>query len=215
MKSCGLSHQGYYRLANEDAYLVQDELKLYIVADGIGSMRESSVASDLLVNPFAAHLAGQNFADRLQSVKWELLRRHHCLYQQSQKRGNAIGATLALLLAAEDKAGILWAGDSRVYGYSPLQNSFIQLTEDDVSGRAITRAVGVEPELVLNQKIFRLNGGERFLLCTDGLYKKVTDTEMHFMLKHTMGVAVCQKLIALALKREVKDNITAVIYDAA
>lgn len=215
MKSYALSHQGYHRLANEDAYLTQDELGLYIVADGIGSMRESSIASDLMVNPFSLDFCRQSFADRFQGVKWELMRRHHFVYQQSQKMGNSIGATLALLLVMENKAGVLWAGDSRVYGYSRAQDHFMQMSEDDVCGRAITRAVGVEADLKVSQKVFNLQGGERFLLCSDGLYKKVSDAEIHYHLKYIDGMLACQKLIDLALKRDVKDNITVVIYDAA
>lgn len=214
MKTYALSHQGYYRTANEDAYLLQDELGLYIVANGIGSMRESSIASDLIVNPFSLDFSRHSFIDRFLGVKWELLRRHHTLYQQSIARQNSIGATLALLLVMEELAGILWAGDSRIYGYAHQPDLFMQLTEDDVCGRAITRAVGVEQELKISQKVFNVVSGTKFLLCTDGLYKKVQDSEINFLLKHENNVNACQKLIQLAIAREVKDNITVMIVEA-
>lgn len=213
MKTYALSHQGYHRLANEDAYLLQDELGLYIVADGIGSMRESSIASDLIVQDFSLDFSRKRFADRFQGIKWELLRRHHFLYQQSKAVGNTIGATIALLQVCEEQAGILWAGDSRIYVYVPDHDLFMQITEDDVCGRAITRAVGVEAELKISQKIFNLQGGERFLLCTDGLYKKVLESEIHYILKHEQGFVACKKLIDLALARDTKDNITVMVID--
>ena len=213
MKTYALSHQGHYRSANEDAYLVQDELGLYVVADGIGSMQESSIASDLIVQPFHFADSRRSFADLFQSVKWEILRRHYFLYEQSQKYGNSTGATLATLLLNQQQAGIVWAGDSRIYGCQPKTNFFMQLTEDDVCGRAITRAVGVEADLQLNQKIFKLQGGERFLLCSDGLYKKVSDSEIHFILKHESPMRACQKLVNLALQRAVRDNITVMIVE--
>lgn len=213
MKTYAPSHQGYYRKATEDAYLLQDDLGLYIVAVGIGSMRESSIASDLLVQAFSLDYSRSSFVDCFQGVKWELLSRHHTLYQQSLARHNSIGATLALLLVKENMAGILWAGDSRIYVYAPDENLFCQLTEDDVRGRAITRAVGVEKELKISQKIFKLHSGAKFLLCTDGLYKRVQDSEIHFLLKHETTVTACQKLIQLSIQREVKDNITVMVVE--
>ncbi len=213
MKSYALSHQGNYRSANEDAYLLQDGLQLYIVADGIGSMQESSVASDLIVKPFGLDYSRRSFEDHFQAVQWELMRRHHFLYEQSLSVRNQMGATIAALLIMDGKAGILSAGDSRIYLYSPPLDLFTQLTQDDVCGRAITRAVGVERDLVLKQKVLSLEGGEKFLLCTDGLYKKVMDSEIHFMLKHEDGFFACKKLIDLSLQRQVKDNITVMVVE--
>lgn len=210
--SYALSHQGRFRTRNEDAYLAQDELGIYVVADGIGSFEESERASDILVRPFHVSKARYpHFIDRFYRVEQELIHRHHLLFQEQTRCQKTAGATLAAVVVGAKEAGILWAGDSRIYIYKSATSTFIQVTEDHTEGKAITRAVGVEAHLILAKKNLRLDGDETFLLCTDGLYKKILKTEIGFLLKHYSPAQACEKLIHLALERETKDNITVLI----
>ncbi len=210
--SYALSHQGHFRARNEDAYLAQDELGVYVVADGIGSFEDSEWASDIVVKPF--HLSKERcpqFIDRFYRVEQEFIRRHHILFQESRRQHKTAGATLAAVVLGQKEVGIVWAGDSRVYLYRPSAHSFTQLTEDHAEGKAITRAMGVEAQIELAKKTISLQGDEVFLLCTDGLYKKLMQTEIQFILSHFSPAEACSKLIGLALERATKDNMTVLI----
>lgn len=210
--SYALSHQGHFRARNEDAYLAQDELGVYVVADGIGSFEESEWASGILVKPF--HLSKERcpqFIDRFYRVEQEFIRRHHILFQESSRQQKKTGATLVAVVIGHKEAGLLWAGDSRVYLYRPSAHSLTQVTEDHTEGKAITRALGVEAKMELAKKTIPLHGDEVFVLCTDGLYKKLMQTEIQFILSHFSPAEACAKLIGLALERATKDNITVLI----
>ena len=50
IESFGQTHVGKVRQNNEDAFIVSDKLKLYAVADGIGSLSHGELASKLAVN---------------------------------------------------------------------------------------------------------------------------------------------------------------------
>jgi serine/threonine protein phosphatase PrpC len=56
--------------------------------------------------------------------------------------------------------------------------------------------------------------GDRYLLCTDGLYNLVDFVEISAGLGQGSPTDACQSLIQLALERGGRDNITVVIVDA-
>jgi serine/threonine protein phosphatase PrpC len=76
----------------------------------------------------------------------------------------------------------------------------------------LTAAVGSlgksEPEI----QRFKLNNGDRLLLCTDGLTEAVDDTTIaHFLHEAKSSQSACDKLVDLALARGGVDNITVVL----
>jgi len=78
----------------------------------------------------------------------------------------------------------------------------------------ITRAIGADiEEIVLDKVSGRLQQGDRFLLCSDGLCKTVPFQQMEELLRSDDGVPPPQSLIAAALARDVTDNVTAVTIE--
>ena len=78
----------------------------------------------------------------------------------------------------------------------------------------ITRAVGADiEELVLDKVSGRLQQGDRFLLCSDGVCKTVPFEQLAELLRSDNGVPPPQSLIAAALALEVTDNVTAVAIE--
>jgi protein phosphatase/serine/threonine-protein phosphatase Stp1 len=71
----------------------------------------------------------------------------------------------------------------------------------------ITRAVGAEEALELEEVSQRLAAGDRFLLCSDGLNKAVPDAALAVLLA---GPAPAERLVDAALARQASDNVTAV-----
>jgi protein phosphatase len=143
-----------------------------------------------------------------------------------------IGTTIAALLAAGSVCSCLWAGDSRIYLYRT--GRLRQLTRDHshleaarsrhvsrsddtlVRPRAnlITRALGAEDTLHIDRLNLELLDGDIFLLCTDGLSNEVSELSIQQALRPGICSLACDALVDMALDREARDNITAVVVRA-
>jgi serine/threonine protein phosphatase PrpC len=114
---------------------------------------------------------------------------------------------------------VLWAGDSRAYR---LRDGLLsQLMTDhswndpggNTDAQAITRAVGGEDTLELDVLRSDARTGDRFLLCSDGLYRVLDVAEILRGLAPADPAASCSALIARALELGAKDNVTVVVVD--
>jgi PPM family protein phosphatase len=135
---------GKKREINEDSFLVDKRLSLFIVADGMGGHASGEVASKLAVHEFRKAVeAGQDTVDRygkadasvrpqdvLTLLESAVQAAGHAVYQKGQvepeKRG--MGTTTSALLISGDRGFIAHVGDSRVYMLRAGQ--VVQLTED-------------------------------------------------------------------------------------
>jgi serine/threonine protein phosphatase PrpC len=135
-------------------------------------------------------------------------------------------------LLANDNYGVfLWAGDSRLYRLR--DNDLSQLTTDHTqaqhylerglisresaadhpAGNMVTRAVGASASLFLDIDIVDIVPGDRFLLCSDGLDKHVSDPEIEAALRDGDPSTVVDTLIELTLERGANDNVTICVID--
>ncbi|MCG8433014.1 MAG: serine/threonine-protein phosphatase, partial [Gammaproteobacteria bacterium] len=124
-----------------------------------------------------------------------------------------------------------WAGDSRVY--RQRGGKLEQLTQDHAmvedmvevglltreeaenhpQANRITRAVGAAADLFVDIDIFELKAGDRFLLCSDGLYKEVNEPEISALLKDKKQDNPARAAVDLALSRNARDNVTVITVD--
>ncbi|MFO1518536.1 MAG: Stp1/IreP family PP2C-type Ser/Thr phosphatase [bacterium] len=143
IESYGISNVGMKRGQNEDNYLLNDELQLYVVADGMGGHLGGEFASKMAVstveevvqrlsNPEATQIHGVNsgevaYGERLRFAIKEAGRRifDQALYDESLK---GMGTTTVAMLINETRAYIANVGDSR--GYFIRGNKIEQITED-------------------------------------------------------------------------------------
>lgn len=138
-----------------------------------------------------------------------------------------MGTTLCALLGLGDYVVYAHVGDSRIYLYN--DGNLEQLTEDhsllqelvgmgQISSEemvnspyknVLTRAVGTEPTVDPSVKYLNLKGGERFLICSDGLTEHVSPEEIATLLgsKKTQE-EMASTLVQMALSRGGHDNIT-------
>src|SRR5262245_14315956 len=138
---------GRQRDHNEDNYLVDKKLSLFVVCDGMGGHAAGEVASAIAVRTIhdevrrewdlvQDYVAGKSGGDRVSkrdllnmlefAVNRASSRVHAEAVKDSSKRG--MGTTLAAVLLAGNQAFIVYVGDSRIY---LLRNSvFEQVTED-------------------------------------------------------------------------------------
>jgi PPM family protein phosphatase len=138
------THVGVRRQNNEDNFLVNEELNLYGVADGMGGHESGEVASALAVMTVQEEVAKSRenlvirAADGTIEGRREVLERlnravhhaHRVIFEaarrEQQKRG--MGTTLDLLFLAGGNAYLAHVGDSRVY--LARGGTIYQLTED-------------------------------------------------------------------------------------
>lgn len=225
------SHPGAVRTHNEDAFVDRPDLGLWAVADGAGGHDAGEIASGMLKEVLDTIPPGLSASELLAQVRLRVADVHQALRDEAEKRGprSIIASTLVVLLARDGHFACLWAGDSRVYllrngtlAQVTRDHSLVQelvdagtISADEADGHpranVITRAVGAAETLELDKVSNRLAAGDRFLLCSDGLNKTLSDAELATLLADP-GPA--DRLVDEALTRRATDNITVVAVEA-
>ena len=230
-RSAGRTDPGAVRRHNQDSFVERPDLGVWAVADGAGGHAAGDVASGLVRQALLAIPAGLGAPELLGEVRTRLAAVHDALLAQAEAPGGATSATtVVVLIAGEGHFACLWAGDSRLYllrdGIFSLVSRDHSLVQEMVDAgtlapeaaeghphsNVVTRALGVG-ELALEKVTDRLEPGDRFLLCSDGLSKAVPEAEIAALLAAASAEAVVEGLLAAALGRGATDNVTAVAVD--
>jgi serine/threonine protein phosphatase PrpC len=221
---------GLKRSRNEDSFLMRPDAGLWAVADGMGGHGGGDVASRMAVDALARFPVGPSAAARLKAVESAVIAANAEMraYAAAQGRG-VMGTTLVAILVYEEHFACLWCGDSRAY---LLRGGALkQLTRDhsetqDLVDRGVldpdeakvwprrsvlTRALGATDAPMLDLVSDRLEPGDAFLLCSDGLTNHCEDSDIAAALAGADPQAVCDGLIALTLQRGASDNVSAVV----
>lgn len=228
--SASLTDVGIVRSKNQDAVLDLPEIGLWVVADGMGGHQEGELASHLIVDSLSQTTKHHRLSEFVNEVEDRLRQVHVTLVDRAANRHTAvIGSTVAALLALWPFGVCLWAGDSRLYRYRDGQLEQISrdhsLVEElvDLGGlpreqaethpnaNVINRAVGADQELYLDAELLELRGADKYLICSDGLYKEVSPAEIAEHMKYGDATTICRTLVALALDRGAHDNVTVVV----
>lgn len=232
--SCGDTHKGWVRFINEDAYLELPTAKLWAVADGMGGHKRGDYASKAVVKALQgfSRKKGKN-KDTLLGLVEDLQHRLAEANEACKKafRANRVGSTAALLFEFGGYCFFLWAGDSRIYrlrdgnfeqmthDHSLAQEKYDngELNQDEAkthpSAHILTKAIGVNRHLKLELRCSPVKSGDRYLLCSDGLYGGLSETEISSGLSIETQCEALNKLMASALGSGGRDNITAIIVD--
>ncbi len=231
--SFGISNVGKVRKHNEDSLLVRPEIGLWVVADGMGGHAAGDVASQMIVSTLKKVHEGitlnryiDDIEDRLMEVNKRLIKKA----QESDKR-STIGSTVVSMVAYGRYCVYIWAGDSRLYRLRnkelrqmTIDHSQVELyvekgliTREEASVHPhlnmITRAVGATDDLFLDMDIQEMEREDRYLLCSDGLTKHMTDFEIEDILHEGSIEEACKTLIDLTLERGAVDNVTAIVVE--
>lgn len=232
IEAAGISHVGSVRKNNEDAfkYLAEGGDFWAVVADGCGGENAGEIASNMALEVFTDHISrdrktGRDPAYVLRDAVIEANRR--IVAEQSEGR-EGMGTTFSALFFRGREVYYVHVGDSRIY--RKRAGEFELLTEDHTwvnaqvkAGRLapeeaethpnsawLLRAVGMDDFKAPDVDFFSAAEGDRFLLCTDGIMKCVSDNELSGLMDGEPEQAV-QSLIDLCLERGSPDNVTAVI----
>lgn len=227
MESAGSTHPGKVRSENQDAYVCSPHTGLWAVADGMGGHAEGHVASQMVRDALAGVGPQASLAAAINAVRTVLAEVNEYLHSMSLRRVNPVvsGTTVVVLLVRGTKGVCLWAGDSRLYrlrdsslSQLSVDHSEAEEPRDEEAGlpqsNVITRAIGGRVDLELEQLSLDVQLGDRFLLCSDGLYREIAQAQIGDMLQTGDAISTVGTLIAQALRGEAADNVTVVVIDA-
>jgi protein phosphatase len=224
------------RKNNEDSYLSAQPVAA--VADGMGGHSAGEVASAIAIEELAA-LRGrgpwENETAATDDLKQAILRANRRIREMaaSDRKLNGMGTTLVALLEDGDMVHVANVGDSR--GYLLRQGELSQVTVDHSlvqelvdDGRlspqdaerhpqrsVITRALGIDPEVEFDLFTYKLQVGDRLLLCSDGLSDVVEPALIRkVLLRLPSAQRAARELVTVANEQGGPDNITVIVVDA-
>lgn len=235
----GLSDVGRRRESNEDDFLLEPALGLFAVADGMGGHAAGEIASRLAIETLqeirrqertpSTDATPEDAAEWLRKAFTEANRRIcESIRLHEERRG--MGTTVVALVQTGEDAVVGHVGDSRVYllrGDEILRitsdHSWVNeqvklgLMSDDTAQRhpmrnIVTRALGSRQDVLVDVTSTRLEPGDLFVLCSDGLNTMLSDEEIReALLRHRDDPeAACRALIYGANLRGGEDNVTVV-----
>jgi len=233
-RSHAVSHEGCHRKLNEDSYLNQPDRQLWLIADGMGGHDAGEVASQHIVDRLSEIGSVPRLSALSASVMASLQSSNHALREKAATIGPdaLVGATAVVMIARDNRGVCHWAGDSRLYRLrsgtlEQLTTDHDLLTEMEAKGageeliasvshrNAITRAVGAGDELALETIEFEILAGDKFLLCSDGLYREVSELMIASFLAENDPVRAASVMVQAALEAGGRDNVSVIVIKAA
>lgn len=239
MKTFARSDIGKIREMNQDNFFVSDqddEIKLFIVADGMGGYKGGEIASKLAIDSVKSYIIN-NFNETnkerekiLDLVKNAVEYANMVVYEKSQEveELNGMGTTIDVAIIQSGKLYIGHVGDSRVYRLRKeffrkltVDHSYVEqllkqgnITKEEAYNHPkknmLTKALGctayVEPDVMVKG----YQKGDVLLMCTDGLTNMIREEQIFQILKDNPEQA-CDILVDKANENGGLDNITAVI----
>lgn len=238
---CGLTDVGRRRPHNEDAFWISDDGRVLIVADGMGGHASGEIASALAVKTVAGFFTDeqrQAIETRTQPLEAQLTEAleaaHTRVFEEAERRTGAhgMGTTLILGYVLGDRLYTCHVGDVRAYVRTA--EGLEQMTHDhSVVGQLVLaghltpaeartspaqnevlQAIGLPPGIFPEVNSRELQVGALVLLCSDGLWDMVPDSEIDAILQGEGPIAVrAKRLVDQANAAGGEDNITVVLYE--
>lgn len=223
-RSVARTHVGTVRRINEDRVFDWPEGGLWAVADGMGGHRGGDLAAEAVVEALRALAPA---ADRAAPdvVLHALEAANRQIFARNLAAGEQAGATVVTLCRDGTTAHVAWAGDSRCYrvrdGNLDLLTRDHSVVQDLIEvglltpataahhpqANVITRALGIAGECAIDRTSVPIRPGDRFLLCSDGLSRSLTEADA---IDPDIATAA-DRLLAQALHRDGSDNISLVL----
>ena len=226
------SHTGLIRVSNQDSVgLVEG---LYVVADGMGGHRGGEVASAEAV---AAMLAVFDRRDRAGLVA-AVRSANRTILEMTVTRPDlsGMGTTLCALAVANSASGdevlaVANIGDSRVYRLAAGElvqvsddHSLVadlmragELTAEEAARHPqrniLTRALGIEADPVIDSWELEPVLGDRYLLCSDGLFNELDDGRLAEVLAAGSVQETADRLVDEAVENGGHDNVTVLVLE--
>jgi protein phosphatase len=218
---------GRVREGNEDSYLLEDPI--FAVADGMGGHRGGEVASRIAVETLERLFreGGTALAEQVQEANRAVFER-----STTDRSVAGMGTTLTVAIVQGESIRLAHVGDSRAY---LLRDGELRmLTEDhtlvhrmvkegEISQReaerhpqrsVLTRALGVEGSVQVDQATVDVLAGDRVMLCTDGLTSMIGEEAIaRILTSEPDPQRAAELLVRAANQAGGADNTTVVLLD--
>jgi len=226
---CALTDVGKVRAVNQDALVVDEELLLYGVADGMGGHNGGETASAGARDGVIAALQGKE--PSLDALRDAITAANAAIFQQqaADESLSGMGTTLSVIWMSEHFVYLGHVGDSRVYRFR--EGKLEQMTDDHSlvgelvragyltpeqaenhpNKNVILRAVGTEEGIDIDLAVEERKPGDLWLICSDGLHGMVKDDKMEAILSVNTAEAAANILMDAALAAGGRDNISVVL----
>ena len=218
---------GRLRKNNQDTVILGNGLAG--VADGMGGHKGGEIASAGLRDGLLHETKGvspdrEKLREAVQTVNRELWEQ-----QETDATLTGMGTTLTVIWPTKKEMIIGQVGDSRAYLLR--EGELIQVTDDhsmvaDMVRKGvlteeqaachpmrnyITRAVGTEETVEIDLSVHDRKRGDRWLICSDGMYGMVSRTDLHQMMMTEDLEEAADRMLQAALEGGGKDNISLIL----
>ncbi|CAG7584969.1 Protein phosphatase PrpC [Peptoniphilus tyrrelliae] len=234
MKVVSATNVGNYRKNNEDFYFVNESKNLYILADGMGGHlageRASKMATDIIASDFEKSKEIERIEDAIEILSSSIRDANREIFKNSEENEDyrGMGTTVSAGVILGDVLVYSNVGDSRIYKINrdmeqiTIDDSFVnylieigEITEEEAKvhpkKNVLTKAMGTTADLDVSVNTLKMEKGDIFLFCSDGLTNMVSDEEIFKVIKENSPEDARDKLIALALENGGMDNITFIL----
>jgi PPM family protein phosphatase len=225
---------GRLRSVNEDSVLTASPL--FAVADGMGGHAGGEVASDVALTTLEEHFTPE--AHTTEALVQAVRDANAAIYDRALAEINlrGMGTTLTGVALVErdgqERLAVVNVGDSRTY---VVQDGILQqitrdhtyvedlvaageITADEArfhpQRHIVTRALGIEPDVQVDAWEAPPAAGDRYLICSDGLFNEIDDGLISAVLTGTADPQeAADTLVELANEAGGRDNITVIVLD--
>src|ERR1700728_2208723 len=217
------------RQMNEDSYLAVPPL--FVVADGMGGHGAGDVASRIAIEEMTACVALRPLFVEAVLTALEHANRYIIERDEANRMGTTATGLAALETVGGDQLMVFNVGDSRVYrlaghrleqltvDHSEVQELVLAgvITREEARTHprrnVVTRALGSESGLLPDHWLLPATTGDRYLICSDGLFSELPDDIILPLLAVGVPQQAADALVAAAVDEGGRDNVTVVVVD--
>jgi PPM family protein phosphatase len=242
-KFCTETDTGLTRGNNEDSVAFDESTGLAVLADGMGGYNAGEVASSMATSLIKAEMgrwlaeaggqAGPRDICRAMGICVDNANKAIFNAANANAQYTGMGTTLVVGVFQDDGLLLGHIGDSRCYRLR--RGELTQITRDhsllqeqidaglltpqqaamSMNKNLVTRALGVENAVMLELNECRVEDGDLYLMCSDGLSDMVSDAAIAEILAQQTSLAQrALNLIGAANQHGGRDNITALLIQA-
>lgn len=240
---CTQTDPGLARENNEDAVAFEAATRLCILADGMGGYNAGEIASGMAA-AFIKSEMGRWLSQAGKHANSKEVRRaleicvenaNHSIFNaaNSNPQYTGMGTTLVVGVFTDDRLMVGHIGDSRCYRWR--ENELVQITKDhsllqeqldaglitpeqaqtSLNKNLVTRALGVEDAVLLEVHEHRVEVGDTYLMCSDGLSDMIDDAAIARLMAGTGSLEhKTKQLVAAANQAGGRDNISVLLAQA-
>jgi serine/threonine protein phosphatase PrpC len=237
-----ITDTGCERELNEDRYAVIEAPAgvAWLVCDGMGGATGGELAAQLAIDAIKRDLDKHGGLSVEVALKNAIIEANRVIVLRRQNQAFAsMGTTIVGVMFDGQEMAVANIGDSRAYVVRAgmiqaltVDHTYVQQLVDrgeirpeealsHPQAHILTRCVGAEPGIEVDVKKFwiwsSIDGAppDRIVLCSDGLYSLVSESEIAQSVTHNSPQVACVKLVELAKARGGYDNITVSIVPLA